>query len=229
MKLSDWLYQIKLNKNNLKFNARKLFFLFLLISIFGAVYFLGSRIDHRLIRNYIGNAGPWGPVIYIFLMLLTFVFAPLSGTPLFFAGWLLFGKYFQIYNFIAAYAGMIINFSIARKWGRGAVIKFVGAKSMAEMDKFTENYGIKTLIFLRLTQGYFQDFTSYAFGLTKMKFTSYAIISAVVPLPWLAFWQFYIIKKIDNLSDLTVWFIGLTIPIFIVSIFVLSRWRKKMD
>ncbi len=195
--------------------------MFLLVLVFGAVYLLGSRIDHRLIRNYIENAGPWGPVVYIFLMLLTFIFAPLGGTPLFFVGWLLFGKYFQIYNFIAAYAGMIINFSIARKWGRETVIKFVGAKSLAQIDKFPENYGVKTLIFLRLTQGYLQDFISYAFGLTKMKFTSYAVISALAPIPWLVFWQSYIIKKIDNLSDLTVWFIGLTIPIFIVSVFVL--------
>lgn len=227
MKLSDWLSPIKLNKNNLKFNAKKIFYLGLLTLVLGAVYFLGSKIDYGLIRNYIERAGVWGPAVYILLMLITFVFAPLSGTPLFFAGWVLFGQYFQIYNFIAAYMGMLINFSIARRWGRGVVIKFVGAKSMAQVDKFTENYGNRTLFFLRLTQGYIQDFVSYAFGLTKIKFSSYALISLFTPIPWLIFWQFYIVKRINNLSDLTVWFTVLTIPIFVVSIFVLSKIQKK--
>jgi len=212
----------------LKFKSKKLFILLLLIFIFGAVYFLGSKIDYNLIRDYIERAGVRGPVVYILLTLISFVFAPLSGTPLFFAGWVLFGKYFQIYNFIAAYVGMLINFSIARRWGRERVVKFVGVKNMAQVDKFTENYGEKTLFLLRLSQGYFQDFLSYAFGLTKIKFSSYAFISFLAPVPWLLFWQFYVIKKISNLSDLTVWFVWLTIPIFLGSIFILSKMKKKM-
>lgn len=205
----------------------KIFYLFFVIGLFTALYLLGSRIDHQIIRDVIKKTGVWGPLIYILLMLASFIFAPLSGTPVFFAGWLLFGRYFQIYNFVAAYIGMLLNFLIARRWGRRMVIKFVGADGMSNVDTFTKNYGTKTLFFLRLTQGHFQDFLSYAFGLTKIKFSHYALISFLAPIPWLIFWQFYVIKKIGSLSDLTVWFTALTVPLLIGSIFILAKINKS--
>jgi len=98
---------------------------------------------------------------------------------------------------------------------------------MQKIDEFTEYYGVGALIFLRLFSGYMTDFVSYAYGLTKIKFSVYFLISILVPIPWLLFWQLYVGNRVDGIKDFAVWVYIPIIPfVFITSLFI-YKFKKK--
>lgn len=215
-------------KAKFKTKSKRLIFylsLFLLISL--GIYFLSSRIKTEEFTQLIEKAGFLGPVVFIFAMASTYVIAPLSGTPFYFGGYLFFQNKVQIYNYLASVLAATINFWLAKKWGRGLVTKLVGGKNMDKVDQFTEDYGLKSLILLRVFQGQFHDFISYGFGLTKMRYLPFMIVSALAPIPWLLLWQFYIFRRIKNIGEFAIWWVVTLIPLFIISGFFVSRYKKK--
>lgn len=179
------------------------------------------------ITSVVEKGGVWAPILYVSVLLLTYIIAPLSGTPVFFAGYLLFGKTVQIYNYVAALIGAVANFWIARKLGRGRVSDLIGAGNMKKIDQFTNNYGIKSLVLLRILQGQFHDFIAFAYGLTNIKFIPYLIVSALAPIPWFLLWYFYIFDHIQTIGDLTIWLLLTVAPLYIVSLFLVQYLRRS--
>ena len=165
---------------------RKVVLLFLLVStVSGILIYVQNRIGFDRIQDVIKEVGFWGPAIYIFLQLLTHIAAPIQGTPLNIAAIAAFGKSAFLYMYITHVISSFTNFWIARKLGRDIVVRLVGKDGMANIDHDAEHEGVKALIILRFFQGFITDFVSYAAGLTKMKFSTYYLISLVVPIPWL--------------------------------------------
>lgn len=211
-----------------KRKAKRIVFRLCLLGIICiGIYCLGLEIKPEEIVSVIRGAGFWAPVLYVLIMASTFVIAPLSGTPVFFAGYMIFENMVQVYGYFAALLAATINFWIARKWGRDLVQKLVGKKNIAKVDQFTQDYGIKSLIFLRFFQGHLHDFISYAYGLTNIKYLTFMIISTLTPIPWLLFWQLYVFKKIDNIGDLAIWTVITLIPFFIISVVLAFKYRSK--
>lgn len=165
--------------------AKKLVILILVfVGISSAIGILQYKIGLENIRTLIIDAGIWGPVIYIFLHLLTHIFAPISGSPFYFVALAVFGKWAFIYTYIVVALSSFTNFWIARKLGRGVVVKLVGVNAMDKVDSLTEKKGVKALIVLRLFCGFITDFISYAAGLTSIKFSSYYVVSLIIPVIW---------------------------------------------
>lgn len=189
------------------------------------IYFVSNRLGVEQIRAIVRQAGVFGPFIFIILSSLTYIIAPLSGGPFFVAGFALFGKVFIIYAYIAAGIGVIINFWISRIWGRRLVTSLVGKENMDKIDQFTKNYGLKSLIFLRVFQGYLSDFISYAYGLTNMKFLPYLIVSALAPIPWLLIWFLVLFPRIATFNDFLIFFGLSLVPIYLVSLAVIIKYK----
>lgn len=205
-----------------------LFYLFLLGLISLGLFFFGSKIESEKIILAIEKTGFWAPLVFIVIMFLTYVVAPVSGTPVLLAGYILFQNKIQIYGYFAFLMAATVNFCIARIWGRNLVSRLVGKENIKKIDQFTQDYGIKSLIFLRLFQIQFHDFISYAYGLTNMKFTPYFIISALSLIPWLFLWQFFIFERVNNIKDYIIFSAISLIPLWIISaIFILQYKRKK--
>lgn len=193
------------------------------------IYLLGKRITSEDVFNLVKKAGLWAPLLYIFLFALTHIIAPLSATPIYFAGYALFTNKVQIYTYLATCLSAAVNFWIAKKWGRSFVAKLVGKKDMSKIDHFIRDHGLKTLIFLRLTQGHLVDFISYAYGLTNMNFTPYFLVTALAPIPWLLLWQFYIFPRVDNIGDFTAWFVITLFPFLLISWFFFRYKANKKN
>lgn len=209
-------------------NGKKIIFLIaVLLAVSLLIYRLGTAIKSEDIAGFVEETGFWAPVVFVILTASTYIIAPISGTPLWFAGYLLFGSNFQVYTYLAAILGATANFWIARRWGREWVTKLVGAKNMEKVDGFAVEHGVKSLILLRFFAGSFHDFISYAYGLTKMKFTPYILISTLAGIPWLLLWQLYLFKMIDDFQDFAVWS-GITfIPLIIVSAIFLKKFTEQ--
>ncbi|MEZ6255492.1 MAG: VTT domain-containing protein [Patescibacteria group bacterium] len=129
-------------------------------------------------QEFIQNLGPWGYIVVVGYTVLSHVLAPLVGSPVFIVSIIVYGLNTSLtLLFITQLISSVINFWIARKYGRNLVRKLVGKKSMADIDKFTTLEGKKVLVIVRLFGFSVFDFVSYGIGLTNMKFKDYYLIT----------------------------------------------------
>lgn len=210
--------------SSIKVNPRAQIALVLVLIISFGLYFLGKHISEDSIQRFVESTGPWAPIVYILSHQISYVFAPISGIPFLIAGFYLFGKNVVIYIYISSLLASVINFSIAKRWGRPIVAKFAGKDSLAKIDKLAKEYGLPTLIALRLFLGSLGDFVSYAYGLTPMRFTTYVVTSALATIPGTVLWYF-VAAKTGSVEQ----FLGLSLALtFIVSgIFIVGTYLKK--
>lgn len=203
----------------------RIFLVIVIIFVTSALlYSLGNSVNRIFLNSLIVSAGIWAPVVYILLFLVTIILPPLNSMPFLVIGFLLFKNQVQFYVYIASVLGSVVNFLIARKWGRRVVIKLVGEKSMDKIDQIAKEYGVDFLIFFRVLQGYLSDFISYAFGLTDIKFSKYFLISLLAPIPYLMAWQFFLIKISNNVTQyLAIHFLLFLFVVMLSSVWVLVK------
>ncbi len=139
-----------------------------------------------------------------------------------FAGFYAFRQQAIIYVSMATFLSFIINFYIARKWGRGLVQKFVGQKGMENVDQFSQHYGLVSLFFARMFLGGIADFISYGAGLTKISFYPYLTVSTIGAIPGTILW--YKISSLTNNPTLIILFSFYLV--FGLGIFVISKINK---
>lgn len=192
------------------------------------IYFIGLKIPGETIKNIVENAGIFGPVVLIFLIWITNVFAPLGSAPFLFAGFYLYGEMIIVFAFIAALIAAVTNFWIAKIWGRSLVKKLVGSKSLEKIDHLTDNYGYQTLFIIRIFLGGFHDVISYVFGLTKMKFAPYFIISFLGKIPGVLLWYYWASNIQDPLifTILTLGMSGLFLSLYITWIKIFKKQKQ---
>lgn len=164
--------------------VKKAIFIFLgITAISGTLIYLQNLIGLETIKLLIIRAGFWGPLVYILLHLITHIVAPIQGSPFLILAIAIFGKWAIIYTYIVVVMSSFTNFWLSRKFGRGIVVKLVGHDGMQKIDKISEKEGVKALIIMRFFQGFISDFVSYAAGLTSIKFSTYYLVSIIVPIP----------------------------------------------
>jgi len=195
------------------------------ISVFLLLYLISVSFPGEEIRIFINQTGIFAPIVFILILLITLIIAPFSGTPIMYAGYFAFGQKVVVLATIATWVSFIINFWIARKWGRKIVEKLIGRENIAKVDKLTKNYGIVTLIFLRIFQASVGDFVSFAAGLTNMKFTSYFLTSIFASIPGTLLW-YYLSLKVKTPTSFTLLMLGFTLTLS--SLFVLGSmlWKR---
>lgn len=173
--------------------------------------------------------GFFGYFIVIGYTVLSHVFAPLAGTPGVLLGVTIYGiKVGMILLYLASLISATINFWISRKYGRKIVIKFVGEKSMKEIDEFTVVEGNNVLILSRLFGFPIFEFISYAAGLTNMSFTKYFLITAVSSI-FTNIFAYYIFKNINLQSEngIMIWLGSIVLAGVIFTFFIKSYLKSK--
>lgn len=184
------------------------------------------KIPSETIKNIVEDAGFFGPIILIFLLWITHVIAPLGGAPFLFAGFYLCGQTIIVIAVIANLLSAVTNFWIAKIWGRSLVIKLLGSTSLEKIDRLTENYGYLTLFIIRIFLGGFHEVISYIFGLTKIKFIPYFIISFVGMIPGTLLWYF-LSSKIQNPLIFTILTFGIAYLLLSLYIIGLKIFKKE--
>ena len=154
------------------------------------IYLVSSAVPENEIRTLVEGAGVYGPIVIILLFWITNFLAPLSGSPILLTGMFLFGQQIIAYSLIATFIASITNFWASRLWGRDVVEKLAGSEELERIDQLTEDYGLRTLLILRLILWQYHDVVSYLFGLTKISFRQYLLISTLGTIPGAIFWWF---------------------------------------
>ena len=167
-------------------------------AVFGCIYLLSggfrSEVNRALgilgrgdvagLRDYIVSFGWWAPVASCFLMVLQAIAAPVPSFLITFANGLAFGVFWgwvlSLFGHVLA-AG--VCFGISRSVGRVPVEVLVGRAGLESADRWFARWGLYAVFAARLVPGVAFDAVSYAAGLTRMRFRSFILASALGILP----------------------------------------------
>jgi uncharacterized membrane protein YdjX (TVP38/TMEM64 family) len=111
---------------------------------------------------------------------LAYIFAPLFAAPVSYASLTIFGVWQNsLYTYIAGLLSAGVGFWIARKFGRKLLQTFIGKETLASIDNFVAHSGTGVLIVSRIFGFSLFEIITYAFGLTKISFKKFFIITAL--------------------------------------------------
>ncbi len=164
-------------------------FLLVVVSIVAGLLFdalFGRIIPLRPegIRDWLDGLGPWGPLVFVVLLMAAVVVSPVPSVPLDIAAGLTFGLFWgTVYVLIGAELGAIIAFLIARRLGRPRLARRLPAAAMASIDTLTARRGVRALILMRLLPVFNFDWVSYAAGLTSLSARAFALATFVGMIP----------------------------------------------
>lgn len=160
-------------------------------------FYASSQVPTQQIESFTKAIGWFGPLAVVFLLVVTQVFAPLSGTPIMIVGIRLYGYPGAMGLLYCSFlVSAAINFWLARLYGRKLVRKFVGESTLEKIDELARISEQKLLIASRILGFSFFDFVSYAVGLTKINFKKYFVYTTVfTPIPLASYYVLF--SRID--------------------------------
>lgn len=137
--------------------------------------------DRERLRLVLDGAGTLAPLVYVVLLVVQAVVAPLPAPALAIAGGYGFGV---LEGFLLTWAGSlvggVISFGISRRFGRG----LVAVSGPAErLDRFVEEHGAVLIFVLRLIPLVSFDAISYAAGLSGIRFRGFLLATALGMVP----------------------------------------------
>ncbi|MDO4680079.1 MAG: TVP38/TMEM64 family protein [Aerococcus sp.] len=108
------------------------------ISVFGLIltiwiivkaWQMGLFTDQEKLANYLHSTGVWAPIIFIIIQIIQTVVQIIPGALTCPAGAMIFGMWRGFFlNFIGIMIGSVMNFFLARRYGRPLVLALVGEK-----------------------------------------------------------------------------------------------------
>jgi uncharacterized membrane protein YdjX (TVP38/TMEM64 family) len=196
----------------------------------GIVYSI-SKSDNESVVNFIDSFGVFSYLIFILLVILEVVLAPIPPLALYVAGGALFGTFLGgTLTLIGNLIGAIIAFWIARRFGRKFVEKRVDEKTRKKFDKFSEKYGGFSLFLLRINPFTTSDLFSYLAGLTKMKVKTFILGTGLGLLPMIfvqAYFGEAFVKSHPMLYSVLLWLSVAYLVIFVYLIWRTASMKKK--
>jgi uncharacterized membrane protein YdjX (TVP38/TMEM64 family) len=213
-----------------------LFIIIILLSWFAYSYFsygivydtANSDVDE--VVEFIQSFGIWAWLIFILLIILEVVLAPIPPLVLYVAGGFLFGAFLGgILTLIGNLIGAGIDYLLAKKYGRNIVVKKVNKKIREKFDKFSEKYGGFAIFLLRINPVTTTDLVSYLAGLTRIKFWNFLLWTGLGLAPMI-FLQTYLgevfIRDYPVLSAIII-ILSVLYLVFFVYLIIKVLFKKK--
>jgi len=203
-------------------------FLFLIIFSYsyfskGVVYSIANSNEDSVVQ-FVDSFGAFSYLIFILLVILEVVLAPIPALALYVAGGALFGTLLgAALTLIGNLIGALIAFWIARKLGRNFVEKRVDPAVRKKFDNISEKYGGFALFILRINPLTTSDIFSYISGLTNMKVKTFLLGTGLGLAPMIlaqAYFGEAFVKSYPILYAVLVW-----ISIVYLLVFVYLIWR----
>ena len=147
------------------------------------ITFLHYR-DFDGLRAFILSYGFWAPLTSIALMTLQSAvpFVPgliITITNAWIFGWLP-GAF---YSSVGALLGAVLDFGLARWYGRPIVRKFAAEKHIDLLDSFFQSHGVAAVFLARLTPVIPFKVVSYSLGLTAISLFKFTLATALGQTP----------------------------------------------
>lgn len=136
------------------------------------------------IKTWVEGFGRIAPLVYIGLYLVSTVFF-LPGAPVTILAGFVFGPLWGIfYASVASIISVSVAFLIARYVARDLVAGWVKDNAQfRKIDEQVEEQGWRIVMFTRVVPIFPFNLQNYAYGLTRIRFLTYVLVSAIFMLP----------------------------------------------
>ena len=139
---------------------------------------LSYDINAEPFRDWVKERGPLGPVVFILVMALAVLFAPIPNVPIFIAAGLAWGPVLgTVYSMMGMMLGSAMAFYAARWLGRKHLPRLIGAKAAARLDHLVQNMGGRVVFWSRMLPVINFDWVSFVAGLTGIRFRTFFVYS----------------------------------------------------
>ncbi len=156
---------------------------YFLLRYYGITEYIDLNNVHK-IKDWVSGFGIIAPLIYIgFYIVATLFFLP--GLPITVLSGIAFGPVWGVvYVWIGATIGVSLAFLVGRYIARGLVESWISGNSQFQkIDVKVEQEGWRILMFTRLVPIFPFNLQNYAYGLTKIRFPTYVLVSSIFMLP----------------------------------------------
>ena len=156
---------------------------YLLLRHFGVTSDINLNNIPKL-KEWVSGFGIIAPVVYICLYTVATLFF-LPGSPITVLSGIAFGPVWGVvYVWIGATIGVSLAFLVARYAARELVAGWIsGNAQFQKIDEKVEQEGWRIVMFTRLMPYIPFNLQNYAYGLTKIRFSTYLLVSAIFMLP----------------------------------------------
>lgn len=136
------------------------------------------------VATYLRSFGVWTPLASLGLMVLQSVVAPLPGSLIAAANGVVFGIWWgTLLSWLGGLLGGSLSFAIARCFGRGVVARFVAKGQLERADRLSATDGFWLVLVARLIPLISFDLISYLAGLSRLRYRSFLLATAIGMLP----------------------------------------------
>lgn len=178
------------------------------------------------IRAWLDGFGIYAIAAYVVMQMAAIIIAPIGGSAFALAALALFGPLRgTVLIYLVTTPAYIINFLIARVYGRRVVRRLTGKDGEDVIDRFMVAITTRKLIVMKLFLGGYFDYISYAVGLTHVSLGDFIFINILGGIP-AALFTWSIMQFAPNfLSAVAIFY---TVPaIFGVLYLSYSRMKRK--
>lgn len=144
------------------------------------VFGLSLDIDAEPFQEWVDGWGYWGPLVFIAVMAVSVLFAPIPNVPIFIAAGLAWGPVLgTAYSMAGMMLGSTLAFWVARRLGRGYLPKLIGRHNAGRLDNLATTMGGRVIFWARMLPVVNFDFISFLAGLTAIRFLPFFFYSAL--------------------------------------------------
>ena len=146
---------------------------------FEGIYFSSDKLT-----KFLESLGPYSPAVFVLLQVLQVVAAPFPGELTGVAGGYVYGANFGfLLSTVGLTLGSWVAFELANILGRPFVERFVKREVLEKFNFLTTNTGVTICFILFLFPGFPKDYLCYLLGLSRMKLSTFLIVSIIGRIP----------------------------------------------
>jgi uncharacterized membrane protein YdjX (TVP38/TMEM64 family) len=173
--------------------------------------------DRERLQRVLEGAGALAPLLFVALLVVQAVVAPLPAPALAIVGGYGFGVLEGFFlTWLGSLIGGVISFALSRRFGRGFV---AGSARAARLDRFMEEHGAILIFVLRLIPLVSFDAISYAAGLSSIRFRAFLLATALGMMPG----TFAFVYVGGSGSGLRTWAVLLGLAVLAAGAYVFQR------
>src|SRR6516225_8174182 len=146
--------------------------------------FEGIYSNRDKLSKFLQSLGPYSPAVFVLLQILQVVAAPFPGELTGVAGGYVYGETMGfLLSTVGLTMGSWVAFELASILGRPFVERFVSQEVLQKFDFLTTNTGATICFLLFLIPGFPKDYLCYLLGLSRMKLSTFLIVSIIGRTP----------------------------------------------
>ena len=148
-------------------------FLAAVLGYLGAVAYwdIPTTFDAEPFQRWVEERGPLGPVVFIMVLALSVLVAPIPNVPIFIAAGLAWGILLgSIYSMAGLMLGSILAFYFSRWFGRKHLPRLIGRKAAARLDGLVDHFGGRLVFWSRMLPVINFDWISFLAGMPAIRF-----------------------------------------------------------